>query len=258
MFKFPIKKIIQILLRGVNRGECPVCEKRTLFVKIGAWLRDHYLCVRCRSIPRQRALIHTLDVYIPDWRNMRIHESSPSEGSIFNKFLAECQDYTASQFYPEIPRGTVYKEFRCEDLANQTFADESFDLVITQDVFEHLLDPIQSLQEICRTLKPGGVHVFTVPWYFGQKTKIRAKQVQGTIEHLAPANYHANPISEKGSLVVTDWGSDFIDIIYAACGMTTTVMRIFDKRLGIEGKFIEVFISKKSVMPVDLLLKHWD
>ena len=43
-----------------------------------------------------------------------------------------------------------------------TFENESFDLFITQDVFEHVMTPNKAFKEIERVLKPGGAHVFTV------------------------------------------------------------------------------------------------
>jgi 2-polyprenyl-3-methyl-5-hydroxy-6-metoxy-1,4-benzoquinol methylase len=55
----------------------------------------------------------------------------------------------------------------------QTFENESFDLVITSDVFEHLPDVAPAVREILRTLKPGGAHIFTVPWIRWKKTLVR-------------------------------------------------------------------------------------
>jgi hypothetical protein len=65
----------------------------------------------------------------------------------------------------------------------------------------------------------------------------------GTIRHLEPPDYHGNPISEKGSLVITEWGRDLCDVIYQSSGMTTTAILIRDTRLGLAGEFCEVFIS---------------
>lgn len=61
-----------------HQGYCPICEAPTRFVAEQAWLRDHYLCVKCRSIPRQRALVQALNLVRPDWKTATIHESSPS------------------------------------------------------------------------------------------------------------------------------------------------------------------------------------
>ena len=38
-------------------------EKKATFIEHNDWLRDHYLCSTCNSIPRQRALIHALHTF---------------------------------------------------------------------------------------------------------------------------------------------------------------------------------------------------
>lgn len=230
--------------RQANFGYCPVCEGWTLFVAMNrGWERDHYFCLRCASIPRFRALIHVLDTHLPDWQSLRLHESSPG-GASSRKLARQCSRYQATHFYPDVTPGTMHEGFRCENLERQTFADESFDLVVTQDVFEHLLHPRKAFAEIARTLRPGGRHVFTVPWYSGRDTVVRAMEEDGRVKHLLPPHYHGNPIDPNGSLVVTEWGRDLCDVIHAVSGMSTTVIRLRDRRMGI-GKFNEVFISAK-------------
>jgi SAM-dependent methyltransferase len=46
------------------------------------------------------------------------------------------------------------------------FADQSFDLVHANHVFEHLADPLAAAQEVYRVLKPGGVVFIEVPNQF--------------------------------------------------------------------------------------------
>lgn len=41
-----------------------------------------------------------------------------------------------------------------------TLEDESFDLVISQDVFEHLFNPELAFAEVARTLELGGAHLY--------------------------------------------------------------------------------------------------
>ncbi|MEJ0090072.1 MAG: class I SAM-dependent methyltransferase [Limisphaerales bacterium] len=126
--------------------------------------------MNCQSIPRWRALMSVVAELYPKWRELKIHESSPG-GSLSDKLARECKAYLPTHFFPDIPRGQIHKGFRCEDLLAQTFENESFDLVITSDVFEHLPDVGTAVNEIMRTLKPGGAHIFTVPWFRTKKNR---------------------------------------------------------------------------------------
>lgn len=239
------KALPHVLRRGFVLGYCPICERRTLFFKEGAWLRDQFKCSRCDSIPRWRALIYVLEKFVPSWRDLAIHESSPG-GPASSKLKAECKAYTPSYFYSDVAPGEYKNGYRCENLEQQTFASKSFDLVVSQDVFEHVLDPAAAFKEVARTLKPGGLHVFTIPWYYWKPTLVRAVREGDSVRHLVAPDYHGNPIDPNGSLVVTEWGYDFCDFVYRAAQMTTTAVRLQDHYRGIEAEFIEVFISRKQ------------
>lgn len=234
-----------ILKKGVKFGCCPVCESRTFFVHRGEWIRENYACVNCGSIPRFRAVAYILNERFPDWRSMKIHESSP-EPLLMNKFQKECPGYTPTQYYPNEAPGTLVNGIRCEDLQNMTYEDEEFDLVITQDVLEHIPDPAAAFKEIARTLKPGGAHLFTVPFNHGTKTVRRAIVEGKETTHLMGPIYHGNPIdAEGGSLTITDWGSDMFDFIRNASGMTTEIIGLNDPQKGLIGQSCEVFVSIK-------------
>lgn len=238
------KVAMGLLTRDCNSGYCPICNAPTIFVTRDRWLRDYYQCIRCASIPRWRALIQVLQTHFPDWRKHRIHESSPG-GASSEKLRRECTNYVATHFFPEIPAGQIKHGYRSENLECQTFETGEFDLVITQDVLEHVLNPARAFKEIARTLKHDGAHLFTVPWYYQKKTLTRAVQEEGKIRYLVEPDYHGNPIDANGSLVVTEWGWDLCDFIYRESGLTTVVIRMRDRYFGIDGEFIEVFISRK-------------
>ena len=57
----------------------------------------------------------------------------------------------------------TYAEYPEEDVMALSYADASFDLVLTSDTLEHVEDPMKGMEEIRRVLRPGGRHVFTVP-----------------------------------------------------------------------------------------------
>jgi SAM-dependent methyltransferase len=229
-----------------NSGYCNICEAKTIFFEFKSWLRDNYKCGRCGSIPRNRALINTLNTFYPDWKNLRIHESSP--GGPVSEYLAKkAKYYNSSHYYEDVPRGVYKGAHRSEDLTNLTFNDQDFDLFITADVFEHVFEPQKAFSEIARVLRPGGAHIFTMPWYPGLKSSLqRAVLNKEKIELLQEAVYHGNPIDDNGSLVTYDWGQDFCDIIYGASGLYTTIYLKKDRSLGLEAEMLEVFISKKK------------
>lgn len=127
-----------------NSGYCPCCRSETRFVAEREWLRDHYICTRCGSIPRQRHLQAVLDTRFPGWEALRIHESSPSSDFI----RRHADNYTDSQYFPDVPRGEVREGVRCEDVEQLSFPDDSIDLFITQDVLEHVFDPRRAIKEI--------------------------------------------------------------------------------------------------------------
>jgi hypothetical protein len=236
----------QVLIGRANRGYCPICERKTIFVKEGEWLREHYRCVRCGSIPRWRALVQILHTNFPTWRDLRILESSPG-GASSEKLRKECYQYIGAHYFKDVVPGKYKDGWRCENLEELTFHNETFDLVVTQDVFEHILNPAKAFAEVGRVLKPGGAHVFTVPFYPGRRTEVRAADGLCGIRYLKEKIYHGNPIDPEGSLVVTDWGADLPEFIYMSSRMATTIYQQRDSRFGLEGQFLEVFVSRKAV-----------
>jgi ubiquinone/menaquinone biosynthesis C-methylase UbiE len=55
------------------------------------------------------------------------------------------------------------------DATTMPFADGSFDRVIAAEVFEHILDDQQAINEIARVLKPGGIAAVTVPAWLPER-----------------------------------------------------------------------------------------
>jgi SAM-dependent methyltransferase len=189
--------------------------------------------------------VNALNVFCPAWKSLAMHESSPS--GPLSEFLREsAADYTASHYYSDVPRGSYKEGTRSEDLSRLTLESGCLDLFITSDVFEHVMEPESAFKEIARVLRPRGMHVFTMPFYPAiEKSVQRAKLVGNDIVLLEDPVYHGNPLSEEGSLVTYDWGRDFPFLVYEFSSMVTTTFLVKDRNLGLDGEFLEVFISRK-------------
>lgn len=233
-----------------NEGYCYCCDQDTLFISKDTWFRDNYICTKCGSIPRERALMLCIDKYFPNWRELTIHESSPAVRGASERLRNNGKNYIPSQYFEGIKSGEMHKGFLCEDLENLSFEDNSIDLHVTQDVFEHLFDPQKAFQEIARTLKPGGAHIFTTPLINKDKpTQFCAvRGVNGAVtDRNVPKEYHGNPVSTEGSLVTVHWGYDITHYIQAACGLSTQIVYLDDLQYGIRAEFIEVLITRKPL-----------
>ena len=172
-----------------------------------------------------------------------MHESSP--GSRF--FADRCERYSYSFFFEDAPLGASKDGIPCQSLESLTYPAESFDIFITQDVLEHVFHPDTAFAEISRVLRPGGAHIFTVPKHKGLlKSRRRASLEDSRTIHHLPEEYHGNPISDKGSLVTWDYGADFDDLIQAWSGYCTSDYTIRDRTLGIDGEFLNVFVTRKD------------
>lgn len=227
-------------------GHCPICDTDADFVAYNTWFRDYFVCTRCGSVPRERALMIVLDSYFPKWRQGVIHECSPGRGGASQRLSQECTQYIPSQYFPDQTPGTLVENVRCENLESLSFPDDSIDLHITQDVLEHVFHPSRAFREIARTLKPGGMHICTVPLVNkGNPSKLRARIENDEIFHLEPEQYHGSPVGDGRALVTVDWGFDICRHIFEASGLFTHLIHIDDLSKGVRAEYIEVLVSVK-------------
>jgi SAM-dependent methyltransferase len=233
-----------------NEGWCPICEERVTFTARNAWFRDHYFCDQCGSIPRERALMHAIQTRYPNWRDLTVHEGSPGNRGASVKLARQCRCYTASQYDPELGFGNTHPKagYRSENLEMQTFPDQAFDLVVTQDVFEHIFDAPRAFMEIARTLRPGGAHLFTTPLVNKNRPseKWASLSAAGIVYH-HPPEYHGNPMSPEGSLVTWHWGEDIVTHIKNATGLNTQIVAFDDLKMGIRAEYIDVLVTTLPV-----------
>jgi hypothetical protein len=97
-----------------------------------------------------------------------------------------------------------------EDLHNLSYSDGSLDIVLTSDTLEHVPDWQQAQKEICRVLRPGGKHIFTVPAILTRRTRVRAVKKGDKLVHLLPPSFHGCTHAATDDYVVfNEFGADF-------------------------------------------------
>jgi SAM-dependent methyltransferase len=190
-----------------------------------------------------------IETFHPNWRDLKIHESSPSNRGVSLKLMAECPGYQSTQYHPNLAPGSLHPidHWRCENLESQTFPSEQFDLVITQDVFEHIFNPEKAFAEIYRTLKPNAAMISTTPLVYGDNPTVQCAKLseKGDVIHILQADYHKNPVDERGSLVTFYWGKDIRERIDQSAPFKTQIIDFTSDFQGIEGPLVEVIVSSK-------------
>lgn len=118
-------------------------------------------------VARRRAAARFVRDTAPDRKPLRILDAGCGTGAMLDLFRRwPGVEVTGMDISPEALRFTRSRghEGLVEgDLASLPFASESFDVVTSLDVIEHVQDDRRAVAEISRVLRPGGVMVATVP-----------------------------------------------------------------------------------------------
>ena len=197
--------------------------------------REGYHCANCSASSRNRTVMFALGrmlgyadtpVYLwPQRKDLKVLEPCPRGPQAM--FLRDKFDYYAPEFDAEkIKAGADPKEFA--DLQNLAFADETFDVIITSDVFEHVREDVKGYREVYRALKKGGTFVLTVPYdHHREKTIVRVA-VEGDKDiFLMEPRYHGGGGS---TLAYREYGRDLLELLRSvgfAVGHVETAMPFF-------------------------------
>ncbi len=153
--------------------------------------------------------------------NIKIMEFQSS--GVLHTILRSLPFYRCSEYFDDIaPGGRNIHGVECQDLYRLTLPRNFFDIVITQDIFEHTPDPWAAFLELHKIIKPGGKHIFTVPVHEAINTRTRARLApDGNILCAMPPVYHGDPLRSDGALVFTDFGRELEERL-TRLGMPTT------------------------------------
>lgn len=206
-------------------GYCIPCKKKTEFIvddQFGGEVKNGILspnwrermeCKYCRMNNRQR-LIAGLIMQKSKNKRLSIYfmEQVTPIYLWAKKNLGSSHRIVGSEYLGnEYRGGEIINGIQHENVEMLSFEDNEFDLIISNDVFEHVPNPDIAFKECSRVLKPGGEMLATIPFYDNHDYSIKRAIIENNqIINLLQPEFHGNPLSEKGALVFNDFGWDLL------------------------------------------------
>lgn len=121
---------------------------------------DNFSCPRCGSTDRERHLVLYLEKMelMQKFRGVDVLHFAPER--CLSKIIAAHLParYVKADLYPNAP------DVEKVDMLAIQYPNASFDVVIANHVFEHVLDDNLALSELYRVLKPGGFAILQTPF----------------------------------------------------------------------------------------------
>jgi SAM-dependent methyltransferase len=204
------------------KGYCRCCEKDTAFLADWQYsdgsapnYRERLFCNHCGLNNRQRFIMYYAKNLLRDRKGV-LRLFCYEQATSFYRHLAgrlDNADVTGSEYLGgDKTSGEIINGIRCEDALGLSFENEAFDIIISNDVYEHVPDVMKALSEAYRCLKKNGMLIFSVPFFMNKKTTEQRAFIdnKGKTVHVLPEQSHANPVSRKGSLVYYDFGWDIL------------------------------------------------
>lgn len=219
--------------RRDTSGHCSVCGSTGRLIR-NSWVmprdlarvwpaefvdRESTFCAACGSSQRIRRIG---DVLIETYAVSATSISALTAESPFRELrIAELNSIGRMHVLLANLPNLTYVEYPEEDIMALTFADDTFDLVLTSDTLEHVADPIKGLREVYRVLRPGGRHIFTIP--------VDPRRAETASRNGLPPQHHGRGggpfalVTRKSDMLAyTDFGTDVPDLL-AGVGYETDV-----------------------------------
>ena len=220
-------------MKIVCSDQCNMCGEHTDFaIDDNATLLREAVCQKCHTSLRASDIVGILKQKIAEYQ-LKYHCQPRilnlcSQGTV-HELCHQIPGYVCGEYFDGVKSGDYKDNILCIDLQNMPFENDSFDIVVTEDVLEHVVSIDQALQEINRILKLDGLHIFTVPIHENIVTMSRKNK---------PAVYHGDPLRPEGVLVITDFGRD-LAVFVDRFGMQTTLKKCHHFHSPDETSFID-------------------
>jgi SAM-dependent methyltransferase len=169
---------------------------------------EYKICIRCRANLRYELIAEVIRKSFPDVSKLDVLELD-RKSPLRNLFLKKSKSYIRTFFSTTVPRGQRFDGgVQCEDITQLTLSDNSYDLIISSDVLEHVPKLEKAFNESYRVLRVGGAHIFTVPTRPTTRKRAMVDEKTGEVKHLVEPEYHSDPLDARGILAFWDLGFD--------------------------------------------------
>ena len=209
--------------------------------------RESLACPKTGFNNRMRATFHLFDIEMEPYVDQKIYITEQLT-PIYRYFKERFANTVGSEFLADAvaPGATDSRGLRNEDLRALSFEDESFDCLISLDVFEHIPEYETAFKECYRVLAPGGRMMWSVPFIpVLHDNLIRARIVDGEIVHDHPPEYHGDPLSDEGVLCFQHFGWQMLDQMREAGFSDAYAIAYQSEAFGYLGQDQLMFFARK-------------
>lgn len=230
-------------------GYCWVCQQPTRLAidyssayrvqgKLTPNWRETLTCACCGLHNRMRAAIQLIETELRPAPHADIYLTEQTT-AVFAHLKRRYPNVIGSEFLGDErePGWVSAAGIRHEDITRLSFKRAAFDVILSFDVIEHLPDHQPALAEFARILRPGGCLLLSAPFIADRaETLVRARLSEnGQIHHLAPPEYHGDPLRSEGCLCYRHFGWDLLGEISAAGFTQVSALHYWSRTLGYLG-----------------------
>lgn len=205
---------------------CNICGKTSQAPLSVVNDREAPSCSHCHSSLRMRSVVRALSLAL--FGKSLVIPDFPKDKNILGLGMSDWDGYALplssklgyiNTFYDRDPRLDIM------NLSGSNWRDNTYDFVISSDVFEHIPPPVAiAFENIFRLLKPGGAFIFTVPF---TKTGI-------TQEYFPELHDYRIVTTEDGKRILVNYTCDgreqiFDNLVFHGGSGFTLEMRLFSE-----------------------------